>query len=89
MQNFPNPFNSATTIRNELPSRSIVKIQIFIVLGQMLKELINYEQEAGYQSVIWNASNVDSGLYFYRLEAVDLNNPTNRYVDSKKMILLK
>jgi hypothetical protein len=57
-------------------------------LGQVVKELINTEQQAGIQSVVWNA-NVSSGLYFYRLEATSLDNPSKRFVETKKMLLLR
>jgi outer membrane protein assembly factor BamB len=87
-QNYPNPFNPSTTIQYGLPSRSTVRLVIYNVLGQVVKELINTEQQAGYQSVVWNA-NVSSGLYFYRLEAVSTENPSKRFVETKKMLLLK
>ena len=87
-QNYPNPFNPSTTIRYALPKRSQLKIRIINLLGQVVAELMNTEQAAGYQSIIWNAK-VTSGIYFYRIEATDLSNPNNRFVDTKKMILLK
>jgi hypothetical protein len=87
-QNYPNPFNPSTTIRYALPKRSQVKIQIFNMLGQLVTNLVNNEQAAGYQSVIWNAA-VAGGMYFYRIEAVDLSDQGNRFVDTKKMSLLK
>jgi parallel beta-helix repeat protein len=87
-QNFPNPFNPSTTIRYGLPARSSVRIIIYNVLGQVIKELLNTEQQAGIQSVVWKA-NVSSGLYFYRLEATSLDNPSNRFIETKKMLLLK
>jgi hypothetical protein len=87
-QNYPNPFNPSTTIRYALPTRSQVRIRIFNVLGQVVSELVNNEQAAGYQSVSWNA-NVASGLYFYRIEATNVSNTNKHFVDTKKMILLK
>jgi len=87
-QNFPNPFNPSTSIQYGLPSRSIVRLVIYNVLGQVVKELINAEQPAGYQSVLWNA-NVASGMYFYRLEAISVVDPSIRFVQTKKMLLLK
>jgi hypothetical protein len=87
-QNYPNPFNPSTTIQYRLPTRSSVRLVIYNVLGQIVNELVNTEQQAGYQSVIWNA-NVSSGLYFYRLEATSLDNPSKRFVETKKMLLLK
>jgi hypothetical protein len=87
-QNFPNPFNPSTTLRYGLPNNSTVSLKIYNVLGQQVASLVNGEQSAGWQGVIWNA-NVSSGVYLYRLEAVDLVNPNNRFVQVKKMILLK
>ena len=58
------------------------------MLGQVVKELINTEQQAGIQSVVWNA-NVASGMYFYRLEAASMDNPGEHFIETKKMLLLK
>jgi glycosidase len=87
-QNFPNPFNPSTTLRYGLPGNSRVKLQVFNVLGQVVAELVSGEQTAGWHDVTWNAS-VSSGMYFYRIEAVNVNNPNNRFVQVKKMLLLK
>jgi len=87
-QNYPNPFNPSTTISYGLSGNSIVKLQIYNVLGQVVKELVNTEQEAGWYSVTWNAS-AASGIYFYRIEAVSAGNPNERFVQVKKMMLLK
>jgi hypothetical protein len=87
-QNFPNPFNPSTTLRYGLPARSSVRLVIYNLLGQVVKELVNTEQQAGIQSVVWNA-NVSSGLYFYRLEATSLDNPSKRFIETKKMLLLR
>lgn len=86
-QNYPNPFNPTTTIKYGLPARSTVRLVIYNILGQVIKELINAEQQSGYQSVVWN-TNVASGMYFYRLEAFSTNNPTQRFVQVKKMLLM-
>jgi hypothetical protein len=87
-QNYPNPFNPSTTIQYALPARSRVKLQIFNMLGQRVIELVSSEQNAGYQSVIWNA-NVASGIYFYRIEARAIQDPGKYFVSVKKMLLLK
>ena len=87
-QNFPNPFNPTTTLRFGLPRRSKVKLQVFNVLGQLVKVIVNGEMNAGFYEKQWNAS-VASGIYFCRMEAVSVENPESRFVDSKKMILLK
>lgn len=87
-QNYPNPFNSSTTIQYGLPSRSRVTIKIYNLLGQSIMEFACGEQNAGYQSVVWN-TRVATGIYFYRIEAVDLDNPGKQFIDVKKMLLLK
>jgi hypothetical protein len=58
------------------------------MLGQQVALLVNGEQEAGYHEIKWQAS-IASGIYFYRFEAVDVTNPNNRFVQVKKMLLLK
>ncbi len=87
-QNFPNPYNPSTTIRFGVPQRSQVRLVVYNLLGQQVIELVNQEINAGYFERTWHA-NVSSGLYFYRLEAVSVNDPNKRFVDVKKMILLK
>ena len=81
-QNFPNPFNPTTTIRYQLPKESKVVIKIYDVLGSEAMELLNDQKEAGIYEVEFNASNLSSGTYIYRIIAGD-------FVETKKMILLK
>ncbi|MEO0294366.1 MAG: T9SS type A sorting domain-containing protein [candidate division WOR-3 bacterium] len=87
-QNYPNPFKSATVIRYSLPHRCIVLLEIFNILGQHIQELVNSEQNAGYQEVTWHP-NVSSGIYFYRIVAISTDNPSEQFVESKEMILLR
>jgi photosystem II stability/assembly factor-like uncharacterized protein len=87
-QNYPNPFNPSTKIRFSIPARSRVRLTIFNLLGQQVAELANEEMGAGNFERVWNA-NVASGLYFYRLEAVSVSNPSKRFVDVKKMVLVR
>jgi hypothetical protein len=87
-QNYPNPFNPSTTIDYGLSIRSRVILDIYNILGQRVTRLIDGEQEVGFKSVVWNAQ-VPSGMYFYRLEAVSVDNPSKRFVDVKKLLLLK
>ena len=87
-QNYPNPFNPSTTIEYALPAKSIVRLQIFNVLGQRVTTLYDGEQAAGYQEVLWNAA-VSSGIYFYRIDAVSVSNPNIRFMQVKKMLVLK
>jgi hypothetical protein len=86
-QNYPNPFNPTTVIRYALPKASGVKIEIYNVLGQKVRDLLNEEQEPGYKMIHWdgkddNGNEVSSGVYFYRIEAGD-------FTKCKKMTLLK
>lgn len=89
-QNYPNPFNPYTTIEFELPEPSVVQFQIINILGQVVTTVFDQElMDAGRQAVEFNASNLASGIYFYRLEARDLETNTHVYHDVKKMIYLK
>jgi fibronectin type 3 domain-containing protein len=87
-QNYPNPFNPSTLIRFGIPVRSSVHLQIYNILGQCIERLVNEELEAGYFEKVWHAG-IASGLYFYRIEATAVDNPSKRFVDTKKMLFLK
>ena len=86
-QNYPNPFNPVTTLRYDLPEADLVNITIYDMLGREVKTLINQTQDAGYRSVIWDATNnygkpVSAGIYLYQIHA-------GEYISTKKMVLLK
>ena len=86
-QNYPNPFNPVTTLRYDLPENGNVNITIYDMLGRQVKALINQNQDAGYRSVVWNATNnygepVSAGIYLYQIQA-------GEYMQTKKMVLLK
>ncbi len=81
-QNYPNPFNASTAIKFDLPQNEHVTIDIFNVLGQKIQTLADDDFGAGSHSVIWNAENSASGVYFYRLTMGDK-------VVSRRMTLLK
>ncbi len=73
-QNYPNPFNPSTTISYSLPTSGLVRLDIYNVRGQLVRTLIDAEQDSGYHSVVWNGTdksgqNVASGIYFYRLSS--------------------
>ncbi len=81
-QNFPNPFNPTTNIEYSIPTSGKVKLTIFNALGQEIATLVNGNRSAGQYAVTFNAADLPSGLYIYRLE-------TENRVMSHKMILLK
>ena len=81
-QNYPNPFNPATMIRYELPKSTYVSLKVYSALGQVMGVLVDSREEAGYHQVRWNAGNLPTGVYFYRLQAGD-------FVESRRMILVK
>ncbi|MEK7263414.1 MAG: S8 family serine peptidase [Bacteroidota bacterium] len=87
-QNYPNPFNPATTMSYSLPVESIVRLRIFDILGKEISTLVQTTQAAGYYDVVWNAGNVASGMYFYRLDAAPKNGSTP-FTQIKKMLLMK
>jgi len=86
-QNFPNPFNPATTIRYDLPKPAQVTLTIYNILGQKVRTLVNAYETAGYKAIVWDGINeaghpVGSGLYIYRIEAGDFRK-------SLKLLLVK
>jgi len=81
-QNHPNPFNPSTTINFTIPKSEIVKIDIYNTLGQRVKTILNKRVQAGEHEIEFEAKNLASGIYYYRIEAGD-------FQDVKKMILLK
>ena len=81
-QNYPNPFNPSTTIEFSLPKTGNVTLKVFNVLGKEVASLINGQVESGKHKVNFDASNLNSGVYFYRIDA-------GNFIDTKKMILLK
>lgn len=81
-QNYPNPFNPVTTIAYSLPQSGVVSLKIYNILGQEVKSLVNMDQASGSYKVIFDASNLSSGVYLYQLNV-------NDYQVTKKMILMK
>jgi hypothetical protein len=71
-QNYPNPFNPTTTIVYGVESRESIELKVFDVLGQEVATLVNEVQDAGFKSVEWDARDVASGVYVYRLKAGDV-----------------
>jgi|GEM_PF-3937387 len=81
-QNYPNPFNPTTKIRFALPVDSYVSLKVFDALGKVVGELINEELPSGEYTTEFNATNLASGIYYYRLT-------TDKFVETKKMLLLR
>lgn len=82
MQNYPNPFNPRTMIRFALPEASQVSLTVYNLLGEKVKELLNERMDAGEHSVEFNAQNLSSGIYFYRIKA-------GGFTTTRKMMLVK
>ncbi|HTO93104.1 MAG TPA: T9SS type A sorting domain-containing protein [Bacteroidota bacterium] len=87
-QNYPNPFNPSTAITYSLPARSFVHLAVYNVLGQMVAELVNTEQEAGSHNVEWRPTGA-SGIYFCRMDAVSTDKTAARFSDVKKMAYVR
>ncbi|RCK73942.1 MAG: hypothetical protein IGBAC_2089 [Ignavibacteriae bacterium] len=81
-QNYPNPFNPSTTIKFKIPKTTHVTLKIYNILGQEVAELVNEEIKPGVYNINWNASNIASGVYFYRLKVGD-------FIKTNKMIITK
>ena len=86
-QNFPNPFNPSTTIKYSIAKNvnrelEVVSLVVYDILGKEVATLVNKEQKAGNYEVMFNASNLSSGVYFYRLQS-------GSFVETKKLMLLR
>ena len=86
-QNFPNPFNPITNLRYDLADDSFVTLTIYNMLGTEVIKLVNSNQEAGFRSIQWDATDsmgraVSAGVYLYQIQA-------GEFVQTKKMLLLK
>ncbi len=81
-QNFPNPFNPSTNINFSIPQTTFVSLEVFNTLGEKIDVLVSKELRAGSYNFDWNAEGIESGVYFYKLQA-------GNFVETKKMILLR
>ena len=81
-QNYPNPFNPATKIKYSVPVEGLVNIAVYNILGEKVANLVNSVQKAGNYELTFNATNLASGMYIYRMES-------GNYVSIKKMMILK
>jgi hypothetical protein len=81
-QNYPNPFNAMTKIRFDLPNGDEVKISVFDVKGNLVREISKRDYKAGHHEVILNIAGFATGIYFYKIEA-------GRFAEAKKLVLIK
>ena len=89
-QNYPNPFNPTTKIKYSIPpvvnvnfaSTTWVRLKVYNILGREVATLVNEEKPAGVYVITWDAKNLASGVYFYKIEA-------GNYIAAKKMVLIK
>jgi hypothetical protein len=88
-QNYPNPFNPNTAIRYQLPNESQVHLSIFNVLGQQVLTVVNATEQPGEKIVQLDAIGLPSGIYFYRIDATTVSDPTKRFNQTRKMLLVK
>jgi len=81
-ENYPNPFNPATEIRYQISDEGYVALRVYNTLGQEVATLVDEVKEAGYHSVKWDASEMPSGVYFYRLTA-------GEFSQARRMVLMQ
>jgi hypothetical protein len=81
-QNYPNPFNPTTVITYSIPASSNVVINVYNVIGELIKTLVNQYQEAGIYKINFDAGGLSNGIYFYKIQS-------GNFVEIKKMLLLK
>ncbi|NOX64457.1 MAG: T9SS type A sorting domain-containing protein, partial [Chlorobi bacterium] len=81
-QNYPNPFNPTTQISYQIPKDRFVNLTVYNSLGQEVAMLVNRQQSVGRYTVQFNANNLPSGVYFYKLQASEFN-------QVKKMLLVR
>lgn len=81
-QNYPNPFNPSTSINFDIVDKGFVSLKVYDMLGREVANLVNKELKSGSYTYNFNASRLNSGIYFYKLQ-------TGNFVETKKMILVK
>ncbi len=88
-QSYPNPFNPAAVISFSLPQSAQVNLTVYDVLGQEITTLLNTVKQAGVYNVTFEAANLPSGIYFYRIQASPVGGHSVSFTETKKMLLLK
>jgi flagellar hook assembly protein FlgD len=81
-QNYPNPFNATTSIKFTLPEMENVTLAMYNIQGELVEQLLKNDMSAGEHSVVWDASNVSSGVYYYQIKA-------GNFLSVKKCVLMK
>jgi len=81
-QNYPNPFNPTTVISYQLPVNSMVTLKVYSVIGKEIRTLVNGRESAGFHSAVFVASDLPSGVYFYRMQA-------GKFSETKKLMVIK
>lgn len=87
-QNYPNPFNPSTTIKFSIPELSLVTLKVFDMLGREVRNLVSENLNAGEYSIVFDASDLPSGTYFYKLNALS-EGTKNLFNNSRPMVLIK
>jgi hypothetical protein len=89
-QGYPNPFNPATKIDFAIPYDSDVLIQIYDIQGREVVSLLDDNIDAGYHSIVWNASSYSSGMYFVKMLALsEADGGPSKYLETQKLMLVK
>lgn len=89
LQNYPNPFNGTTTIPYDVPTRSLVALELYDVLGRKVRTLVNELQEPGFKSAWLDAANLASGVYVYRLTASVPPTQGKSFASSRTLLLIR
>ena len=88
-QNYPNPFNPVTNINFSIPKNSFVSLKIYDMKGSLVQEIINQNLSAGEYKYDFNAGNLASGVYMYRIEVSDPSGTEAKFMETKHMVLIK
>jgi len=88
-QNYPNPFNNVTNIRYQIPRKSFVSVRVYDISGKEVGSILNESKSSGSYLIRFDASELSSGIYFYKLQAVPDDKQGSSYVEIRKMILVK
>jgi hypothetical protein len=90
LQNYPNPFNPQTRISFSVPKESYITLKVYDLLGREVATLVQEKKQQGEYSITWNAERVPSGVYYYRLVAVDPSLRSGQvFYETKKMVVMK